>query len=188
MTDINFNYINAIFNTIKEKNSNIESHSKRVSQLCRQMGIVMNLLNTEVEKLTLSGLLHDVGKVAIDNWILEKKERLTEQEWMEIKRHSDIGYRILNTSPEMSDIALHVLYHHERFNGTGYPRGIKRDGIPLSSRILAVVDSYDAMTNERPYKKMMNKSMAIKELEDNKGTQFDPDIVDIFIEKIVNYL
>ena len=104
---------------------------------------------------------------------------------MEIKRHSDIGYRILNTSPDMSDIAVNVLSHHERPDGKGYPRGIHGKEIPLASKIIAVADSYDAMTNERPYKKIQSKAQAIEELIKNKKTQFDPQIVDIFIEKIL---
>ena len=180
------NAIDAIFHTIKEKNPNIERHSDRVSKLCQQLGTAMKLSDNDIKELKVSGLLHDIGKVAIADGILHKKGKLTEQEWTEVKRHSDIGYRILNISPEMSDIALYVLSHHERFNGTGYPRGIKQEEIPLPARIIAVADSYDAMTNERPYRKILSKSMAIKELERNKGTQFDPAIVDIFVEKVLN--
>ena len=179
------NTINAVFNAISEKNPRIESHLVRVSQLCQKIGEAMDLTDIDINELKVSGLLHDIGKVAIDDDILEKKEVLSEQEMMEIKRHSDIGYRILNTSPEMSDIALYILSHHERYDGTGYPRGIKKREIPLASRIIAVADSYDAMTNERTYKEVLSTSLAIKELEDNKGTQFDPDVVDIFINKVL---
>lgn len=146
----------------------------------------MNLPDTVIDELKISGLLHDIGKVAIDDGILQKKEQLTDQERIEIKRHSDIGYRILNTAPEMTDIALYVLSHHERYDGTGYPRGIKQKEIPLVSRIIAVADSFDAMTNERPYKKVLSRGMAVNELEKNKGTQFDPDIVNVFIRKVVD--
>ncbi|HWQ78174.1 MAG TPA: HD domain-containing phosphohydrolase [Anaerovoracaceae bacterium] len=180
------NIINAIFHTIHEKNPKIESHLKRVSLLCQQIGAAMNLSETEIDELKLSGLLHDIGKVAIDDGILQKTGLLTEQELIEIKRHSDIGYRILNTAPEMTDIASYVLSHHERFDGTGYPRGMKQGEIPLISRIIAVADAYDAMTNERPYKKVLDHDSAVKELEKNKGLQFDPVIVDIFIKKVVN--
>ncbi len=181
------NIINSIFHTIHEKNPKIESHSERVSQLCQQIGVAMEFSEAETNELKISGLLHDIGKVAIDDGILQKTEKLTEHEWVEIKRHSDIGYRILNTSPEMSDIASVVLSHHERFDGTGYPRGIKQKEIPLFSRIIAVADAYDAMTNERSYKRVWDKNMAIKELKKNKRTQFDPDIVDIFVEKVLHH-
>lgn len=147
----------------------------------------MNLSESKINELKVGGLLHDIGKVAIAEKILKKSDKLTEKEWNEIKRHSDIGYRIISTSPEMSDIAQYVLFHHERYDGTGYPRGKKQEEIPLLARIISVADSYDAMTNERPYKKVLDKDTAVKELIKGKGTQFDPDIVDIFIEKVLNY-
>lgn len=179
------NIIHAIFRTLREKNPRIESHSERVSLLCEQIGAAMSLSAKDINELKVSGLLHDIGKVTIDDRILQKTEKLTEYEWMEIKRHSDIGYRILNTSPDMSDIAVNVLSHHERPDGKGYPRGIYGEEIPLASKIIAVADSYDAMTNDRPYKKIQSKDEAIEELIKNKKTQFDPKIVDLFIEKIL---
>jgi diguanylate cyclase (GGDEF)-like protein len=180
------NIINAIFNTLHEKNPRIEKHSKRVSQLCQQIGIAMELPEIEIYELKVSGLLHDIGKIAIEEHVLNKSEQLTEQEWNEIKRHSDIGFRILSSSPEMAEIAQFVLYHHERFDGTGYPRGLKLEEIPLLSRIIAVADSYDAMVNERVYKHVLTKDMAVEELIKYKGTQFDPHIIDTFIEKVLN--
>jgi diguanylate cyclase (GGDEF)-like protein/PAS domain S-box-containing protein len=179
------NMIHSIFRTLREKNPRIESHSERVSILCEQIGTAVNLSAKDINELKVSGLLHDIGKVTIDDRILQKTEKLTEYEWLEIKRHSDIGYRILNTSPDMSDIAVNVLSHHERPDGKGYPRGIYGEEIPLASKIIAVADSYDAMTNERPYKRIQSKEEAIEELIKNKETQFDPKIVDIFIQKIL---
>lgn len=180
------NIINTIFNTIHEKNQGVEDHSKRVSQLCQKIGMAMELPEAEINELKVGGLLHDIGKVAIDESILKKPTQLTEQEWNEIKRHSDIGYRIIKSSPEMSDIAQYVLSHHERYDGTGYPRGLKQEKIPLLARIITVADSYDAMTNERPYKEILTKDMAVEELIKGKCTQFDPDLVDVFIEKVLN--
>lgn len=180
------NIINAIFNTIHEKNPGVENHSKRVCELCQKIGRAMELSESEINELKVGGLLHDIGKIAIDESILNKPGQLTEAEWNEIKRHSDIGYRIINSSPEMSDIAQHVLSHHERYDGTGYPRGLMKEEIPFLSRIIAVADSYDAMTNPRPYKKVLNKYLAAEELVNGKGTQFDPNIVDVFIEKVLN--
>jgi HD-GYP domain-containing protein (c-di-GMP phosphodiesterase class II) len=161
-------------------------HSKRVSELCQQIGTAMELPEMEINKLKASGLLHDIGKVAIEERVLNKSELLTEQEWIEVRRHPDIGYRILSSSSEMVELAQCILYHHERFDGSGYPRGLKQEEIPLLSRIINVADSYDAMTSERAYKKVLNKSIAIEELVKNKGTQFDPYIVDIFIGKVLN--
>lgn len=180
------NIINAIFNTIHEKNPRIENHSKRVSLLCKKIGKAMELPEAEINELKVGGLLHDIGKVAIGESIFKKPGQLTEQEWNEIRRHSEIGYRIINSSPEMSDIAQYVLSHHEKYDGTGYPRGIKKEEIPLVARIIAIADSYDVMTNERPYRKCLTKEMAVEQLLKSKGTQFDPNIVDVFIEKVLN--
>jgi len=180
------NIINVILNTLYEKNPREERHSKRVSELCQRIGVAMGLSETEINKLKVSGLLHDIGKIAIEEQVLNKPGRLTDQEWNEIKRHPDIGYRILSSSLEMMEIVQYILFHHERFDGTGYPRGLKREEIPLLSRIIAVADAYDAMTNARTYKKALDKDAAIKELIQNKGTQFDPHIVDVFIEKVLN--
>lgn len=180
------NIVNAIFNTIHEKNPKIENHSKRVSCLCRRTGEAMGLPEAQVNELKVGGLLHDIGKVAIDVSILGKPGKLTENEWNEIKRHSDIGYRIINSSPEMADVAQYVLSHHEKYDGTGYPRGLKGEEIPLLARIIAVADSYDAMTNERSYRKILTKEMAVEELIRGKGTQFDPKVVDVFIRKVIN--
>jgi putative nucleotidyltransferase with HDIG domain len=180
------NIVKSIFNAIREKNPRIEGHLKRVSALCQRIGAAMDLSETEINELRVCGLLHDIGKIAIDESILKKTEPLTEQEWVEIKRHSDIGYRILSSSPEMSDIAQCILSHHERYDGKGYPKGLKQEEIPFLSRIISVADSYDAMTNERPYKKALTEKMAVQELIRCKGTQFDPKIVDVFISKVLS--
>ncbi|MDD3168009.1 MAG: HD domain-containing protein [Eubacteriales bacterium] len=169
-----------------EKNAKAGTHSNRVSQLCKYLGQAMGLSDIELYKLEISGLFHDIGKIAIQDYILDKPGKLSEQEWKEIMRHPEIGYWILCTSLEMSDIAKYVLYHHERYDGEGYPKGLREREIPLFSRIISVVDSYDAMTNHRAYKETLDQEMAICELVNNKGKQFDPEIVEVFIEKVLN--
>jgi putative nucleotidyltransferase with HDIG domain len=161
------------------------THPRRVSKLCEAIGIAMGLSQPEVNKLRISGLLHDIGKNSIDNRIINKSGPLTEQEWNQVKMHPTTGYRILSSSQKTKEIARFVLYHHERFDGRGYPAGLMGEKIPLFSRIIAVADAYDAMTNQRSYKKSLNKHEAVQELIKNKGKQFDPDIVDIFIEKVL---
>jgi HD-GYP domain-containing protein (c-di-GMP phosphodiesterase class II) len=99
--------------------------------------------------------LHDIGKISVSNAILTKKELLTEDEWRELKRHPEVGYRIAHSSPELIYIADYILCHHERWDGKGYPQGLKGDAIPLLSRIISVIDSYDAMINDRPYRKAL---------------------------------
>lgn len=170
-----------------EMNAAQNTHSKRVSQLCKFLGTALELSEIEIYKLEVSGLFHDIGKIAIQEKVLYKSGPLTSQEWDEMMRHPEIGYWILSTSLEMTEIAKYVLYHHERYDGSGYPKGLKQEEIPLLSRVIAVVDSYDAMTNERSYKETLDKNMAVKELLTNKGKQFDPDIVDVFIKKVLCY-
>lgn len=168
-----------------EKNAQAGTHSNRVSQLCKFLGMAMELPEIDIYKLEISGLFHDIGKIAIQDCIINKSGPLTEKEWSEIMRHPEVGYWILSTSLEMSDIAKYVLYHHERYDGQGYPKGLKAEEIPLLSRIISVVDSYDAMTNQRTYKETLNLEMAMNELISNKGKQFDPQVVDTFIEKVL---
>lgn len=163
----------------------METHSNRVGRLCEALGIAMQLSEFEIRKLITSGLLHDIGKNSIDKRIINKPGPLSKLEWDQIKTHPTIGYRLLCSSQNMKEIAEYVLYHHERYDGMGYPMGLKGEEIPLYSRIISVADAYDAMINERFYQKALSKDEAVKELIINKGTQFDPDIVDIFTEKVL---
>jgi len=152
------------------------------------MGEALGMTEYENEELKSVGLLHDIGKITIDENVLNKPGKLTDDEWNEIKRHPEIGYRILNTVNDMSDMASYVLYHHERWDGKGYPKGLKGDEIPFVSRIINIVDSYDAMTSERSYQKALSKEVAIEELKKNAGTQFDAELVSVFIEKVLGKL
>lgn len=163
------------------------THSSRVSQLCKSLGMAMELPEIDIYRLEVSGLYHDIGKLVIQEQILNKSGRLTDREWNEIVNHPEVGYWLLSSSFEMADIADYVLHHHERYDGTGYPAGLKEEEIPLLSRIISVADSYDAMTNHRSYREILDQNMAVHELINNKGKQFDPEIVDIFIEKVLNY-
>jgi diguanylate cyclase (GGDEF)-like protein/PAS domain S-box-containing protein len=177
--------IAAIINTLHEKNKREEQHSHRVSEYCNCLGKAMNLPDGEIQELKTVGLLHDIGKIAIDENILNKPGKLTDEEWEELKRHPEIGYRILSSANDMAEIAEYVLAHHERWDGKGYPKGLKENQIPLKSRIIAIADAFDAMISERAYKSALSKEAAVEELIKNSGTQFDPKLVKIFIEKIV---
>jgi len=178
--------IKAIINTLHEKNKREEQHSHRVSALCKSMGEALGLTEKKIQELKIVGLLHDIGKIAIDENVLNKPGKLTDEEWKEIKRHPEIGYRILNTVNDMSDMANYVLKHHERWDGKGYPKGIKGDEIPIASRIITIADSYDAMTSERSYRRALPKEVAIGELQKNAGSQFDPELLGVFIEKVLD--
>ena len=177
--------VNTIMNTLNEKNKREEQHSVRVSELCKSLGESLGLNERKIYDLKTAGLLHDIGKIAIEENILNKPGKLTEDEFKEIKRHPEIGYRILSTVNEMSEIAEYILLHHEMWNGNGYPKGLKGENIPMESRIIAIVDAYDAMTSERSYRKALSEEFAIEELQRNAGIQFDAELVKIFIEKVL---
>ncbi len=177
--------IKAMIKTLNGKNKMEGEHSNRVSELCKSMAEALGMTEDESEELKSVGLLHDIGKIAIDENVLNKSGELTEDEWKEIKRHSEIGYRILNTVNDLRDMATYVLYHHERWDGKGYPKGLKGDEIPMKSRIIAIADAYDAMTSEKSYRNALPEEVAIEELRKNAGSQFDAELVDVFIAKVV---
>lgn len=177
--------IKAIINTLHEKNKREEQHSHRVSALCISMGKALRLPEGEIEELKTVGLLHDIGKIAIQETTLNKQGKLTKDEWAEMKRHPEIGYRILSTVNDMSEMAEYVLCHHEHWNGKGYPKGLKGEEIPFQARIIAVADAYDAMTSERSYRNALPKEVAIEELQKNSGSQFDPKVINVFIDKVL---
>lgn len=179
------NTIRTIVNTLHEKNPREEQHSQRVSEICQKIGSALGLSEIKISKLKVVGLLHDIGKIAIDDSILNKPGKLTVQERNEINRHPDIGYRILCSTSEMLELAECILAHHERWDGTGYPRGLKGETIPTKARILGLADAYDAMTSERPYRKPFNDDEAITEIRKNAGKQFDPELARLFIEKVL---
>ena len=175
--------IKVIHGTLLEKNQREAEHSRRVANISKRIASAMQLSETFANEMETIGLMHDIGKIAIAESILDKPGELTEEDLEEINRHPEVGYRILSTSNDTSEIALYVLAHHERFDGKGYPAGIKGEEIPLQARILAVADAFDAMTSERPYRRAFSRKHAIKELQENAGSQFDPLVVKVFIEQ-----
>ncbi|MDR7810632.1 HD domain-containing phosphohydrolase [Lacrimispora sp.] len=184
-TGIRGKTIYTVMAALHEKNPREEQHSFRVSELCEKMGTALGLQEDEVKELKTVGLLHDIGKVAIEEGILNKNGKLVEQEWAEIKKHPEIGYRILSSVNELSEMADYVLAHHERWDGNGYPKGLKGNEIPVQSRIIAIADAYDAMISERSYRQALPKEYAISELIKGAGTQFCREYVHVFIDKVV---
>ncbi len=180
--------INLILDTLYEKNQREMAHSKRVSVISKKLAEAMELDSAMVSRLELSGLMHDIGKIGVEEFILNKKGALLSEEWQKIQKHPEIGYRILSSHNEFSDIANFVLEHHEHYDGNGYPNGLAGEDIELGARIVCVADSFDAMTGPRTYKASLSKEVALEELVKGKGTQFDPHIVDVFIEKVVKEL
>jgi len=176
--------INAILKTLHEKNQREEKHSERVSQYCELIGKLLKLPKDRIKMLSISGNLHDIGKIAVAENILNKPSSLNDKEWTEIKKHPEIGFRILSATTQYADIATDILYHHERFDGLGYPQGLLGEDIPFHSRIIAIADAFDAMTSSRPYRDGLTLEKAFKEIEDNLGKQFDPDIGRIFLNHL----
>lgn len=177
--------IRSILHALMVKSPRENAHSRRVSRICEDIGKAYNLRTDEVRELRTAGELHDIGKIAIDDVILDKTSRLSDGELAQIRQHPETGYRLLNTSNEFYNISEYVLAHHERWDGTGYPRGLSGETIPWKARIIAIADSYDAMTSDRPYHKAMSMEEAIAELKRGSGTQFDPDIAKVYVEKVL---
>lgn len=156
-------------------------HGERLRQMAGEFGAALNIGPAQRDELSLLAALHDIGKVAIPSSVLEKPGPLTSEEWAIIKRHPEIGYRIAQAAPNLAGMADAILAHHERWDGTGYPRGLRGQEIPLVARILAIVDAFDVMTHERPYKPANGPERACAELERCAGTQFDPELVRVFL-------
>lgn len=177
--------IKTIINTLYLKNPREQAHSYRVGLLCEAIGKAYELSDDEVKELKVAGELHDIGKIAVDDVILNKSGKLLDTEWEELKKHPEIGYRLLGTSSEFYSIAEYVFAHHEKWDGTGYPRGLKGKEINWKARIIGIADAYDAMTSDRSYRNALNEEEAIIEIKKNSGTQFDPYIAKVFVEKVL---
>jgi len=172
---------------IVEKKFPMESaHMNRVAAMAQSTGRSLGLKDEALRQLFLAGKYHDIGKIAVPKELLEKKEPLSEQEREVLKKHAETSYQILKSIEELAYIAEDVLYHHERFDGKGYPEGLKGKDIPLHARILSVVDAYETMVGRRPYHRAYDEEEAKEELKRHAGTQFDPEVVRIFLEKTLS--
>lgn len=180
--DLMKNIIISLTSLLEIHDKYTKNHSENVAKIAKQIALAMGLPEEEVSKIYFAGLVHDIGKTIIPHDILIKKEKLTEEEFELIKKHSHYGYKSLSKTPVLKSIAELVLHHHERVDGKGYPSKIIEKNIPLGSRILCIADSYDAMVNNRPYRKAMSKKDAIAELKRCAGTQFDKKIVEICLK------
>ena len=167
------------------KSNETMEHAERMAKFARKLGKAVGLSELDMDALELMATLHDLGKIGISNDILSKPGQLNKNEWAEIKKHPEIGYRIAFKIPELHDIAGYILSHHERWDGEGYPAGLSGKDIPYISRLISVVDAFDAMTEDRPYRKAISKEEAAKELLANAGTQFDPEIVESFVKDVL---
>lgn len=168
--------------SLHEKNVETEQHTKRLVYYACQIGKRLGFTKSQLDELKLVTKLHDIGKIGISEEILFKPGKLTKKEYDVIKTHTEKGYRILRASGELSHISKGVLAHHERYDGLGYPLGLSKEEIPITSRIVNIVDSYDAMTRDRGYNTVKTKPEAIEEIKRCSGKQFDPNIAKIFID------
>jgi diguanylate cyclase len=172
--------VKVILDTLNEKNKRERIHSQNVSKISRKIAEIMKFEPEVVKEIELAGLLHDIGKIAIDENILNKDGVLTESEYNQIKRHPECGYQIMKSADSYSKLADYILSHHERWDGMGYPRGLSGESIPLIARIINVADAYEAMTADRPYRDAMSHEEALSEINRCSGKQFDPLIADAF--------
>lgn len=175
-------FVKNLINTLGAKSNETKEHALRMTTLAFKLGDRLNLSHEKLNELNLLATLHDIGKVTIAESILNKPGKLIEDEWEIIKSHPVKGAAIADSTAEFSPIAKYILHHHERWDGSGYPDGLVEKEIPLLSRIITLVDSYDVMTNDRPYKEPMTKWEAIKEIRRCAGTQFDPELAAEFIK------
>ena len=173
--------VSSLQRTLAEKSYETEEHARHLQNLALALGEEIGLAEHELTKLSLGALLHDVGKVAIPERILDKPGPLSKEEWEIMKQHPESGYRIVASSPELLEVAEIVLSHHEYWNGQGYPRNLKGEEIPLAARIISIVDAYDAMTTDRPYKASIAPEQALQEIERCSNAQFDPLLTAKFI-------
>lgn len=173
--------------TVEAKDTYTRGHSDRVSEYSVLIGKHLGLSEEDLKTLRLGGLFHDVGKIGVPDSILQKDSKLTDDEYSEIKNHPSIGAHILSTATIFKDIIPIVKHHHERYDGNGYPGRLKGENIPYLARITAIADTFDAMTSRRSYRDSMTIDKVITEFENCKGTQFDPQIADVFLDILKNH-
>ena len=176
--------VRALANTIDAKDAYTNGHSTRVAKYSMMIAKRMGYADEELEKLYYAALLHDIGKIGVPREIINKTSKLTDEEYEIIKTHPGIGANILNEVSEIPDIAIGARWHHERYDGKGYPDRLIGIEIPELARIIGVADAYDAMTSKRSYRDILSQDVVSNELLKGKGTQFDPEIADIMLQLI----
>ncbi len=181
-----FNALEVLMSALHEKDPYSEKHSSRVALYSEKLAKWMGLTNIEIKEIYIAAKIHDVGKVLIPTSILKKTRPLTDEEYEIVKQHPLTAFRILSNLRDMEQIAIMVKHHHEHYDGYGYPEGLKGEKIPLGSRVIAVVDAFDAMTSKRYYRDTKTMDEAKEELKRCSGTQFDPNIVNVFLDHIDN--
>lgn len=177
-------FIESLTDILEMKDFYTRGHSHRVAEYSTLIAKELNLPYEDIFFVHMAGHLHDIGKVGISDSILNKKGSLSPEEYEIIKTHSTLGYNILKKVKGMEDMALVIKHHHERWDGRGYPDSLKEDKIPFFSRIISIADSFDAMTSSRVYRNKLGAKQACLELIKNSGSQFDPELIKVFIKVI----
>jgi putative nucleotidyltransferase with HDIG domain len=178
--------IRALVSALELKDFYCRGHSESVTKYAVALAKKLKLSPQEIESIEVAAILHDVGKIGVQETILNKPEKLNDEEWKEVRRHPEFSYKILKEVNFPWDIKPLIYAHHERYNGKGYPAGLKEEKIPLGARVLAVADTFAAMTSDRPYRKGLSKEVAIEELKRVAGTQLDPELVKVFVEMLIS--
>ena len=178
--------IRALVSALELKDSHTRGHSESVTRYAVALAKKLKLSPQEIESIEVAAILHDIGKIGIQESILNKPGKLNNEEWKEMKRHPEFSYKILKEVNFPWEIKPVIYAHHERYNGKGYPARLKGEKIPLGARILAVADTFAAMTSDRAYRKGLSKEMAIEELKRVAGTQLDPELVKVFVEMLMS--
>jgi len=177
--------ITSLGKALEERDIETEAHTLRMKDYALLFGNVLKLPDSKMDELSLLSTLHDIGKIGIPDNIVLKPGKLNEEEWIIMKKHPEIGFRIALASADLAITAKSVLHHHERWDGNGYPYGLANTEIPLTSRIISIVDSFDAMMSDRPYRKSLPQEIVLEEFYKNSGYQFDPELTDIFINQLL---
>ncbi len=181
-SNVNLEIMNTLVKAIEAKDPYTAGHVWRVSQYAKRIGKRLGWDWAETAWLETGAILHDLGKIGITDLILNKDGKLTVEEFAEIKKHPVMGVDLISSSPFLSQYKTCIESHHERYDGKGYPHGLQGEEIPIEGRIIAVADTFDALTSHRPYRKGMRSEAAIQIIHEQSGTQFDPDIADVFVK------
>jgi HD-GYP domain-containing protein (c-di-GMP phosphodiesterase class II) len=179
--------LEALSAALDARDRETEGHSRRVTDLTLAVAKAMGFSEKQLVDIERGALLHDVGKIGISDAILHKPGPLTSEEWAEMRKHPELGYKVLQGIGFLQDALPIVLYHHEWYDGSGYPYGLRNGSIPLEARIFAVADAYDAITSERPYRPARSHEEALQEIKRHAGTQFDPQVVEVFLRVVDGY-
>ena len=174
--------VDMLLAALSEKDYVAQGHVERISRLCQQMADTLDLRESQKRNLLLLSKIHDLGKIGVPDEILNKPGKLTRKEFDRMKSHVSIGFNIASRAKELVSVAPYILHHHEHWDGTGYPDGLRGEEIPLECRILGIIDAFDAMTNDRPYQEGISVEEAVEEIKRGAGKQFDPYLVEKFLE------